>query len=66
MTDGGSDKSGKSKSSAAGLQNADAHIASRLKGYYDSIVQEGTPDHLLDLLERLQEAERKLNNGKDA
>lgn len=35
----------------------DGKIGSRLKGYYDSIVDEGTPAHLLDLLERLHAAE---------
>ncbi len=38
-------------------QNANALIASKLRGYYDGIINEGTPAHLLDLLERLQEAE---------
>ncbi|THV20675.1 NepR family anti-sigma factor [Peteryoungia ipomoeae] len=37
----------------------DEKIGSRLKSYYDSIVDEGTPAHLLDLLERLHEAELK-------
>jgi Anti-sigma factor NepR len=40
-------------------QNANALIASKLRGYYDGIIQEGTPAHFLDLLERLQEAESK-------
>jgi len=33
-------------------------IASKLRGYYDSIVEEGTPPQFLDLLERLDQAER--------
>jgi Anti-sigma factor NepR len=40
-------------------QNANALIASKLRGYYDGIIEEGTPDHLLDLLERLHDAESK-------
>jgi hypothetical protein len=40
-------------------QNANALIASKLRGYYDGIIEEGTPSHLLDLLERLHEAEAK-------
>ncbi|TPP06629.1 NepR family anti-sigma factor [Rhizobium glycinendophyticum] len=40
-------------------QNANALIATKLRGYYDGIIEEGTPTHLLDLLERLQEAEIK-------
>jgi hypothetical protein len=40
-------------------QNANALIASKLRGYYDGIIEEGTPTHLLDLLDRLQEAEAK-------
>jgi len=33
-------------------------IAARLRGYYDSIIEEGTPPAFLDLLERLDNAER--------
>ncbi|WP_156318467.1 NepR family anti-sigma factor [Rhizobium sp. AAP43] len=65
MRNDGADKSDKSKSSTEGRKNADALIASKLRGYYDSIVEEGTPDHLLDLLERLQEAERKMNEPRE-
>lgn len=39
--------------------NANALITARLRGYYDSIVEEGTPDYLLDLLQKLDEAERQ-------
>ncbi len=48
------------KLSEAQRQNANALIASKLRGYYDSIIEEGTPPHLLDLLERLHDAESKL------
>ncbi|MFA7416087.1 MAG: NepR family anti-sigma factor [Rhizobium sp.] len=34
-------------------------IAAKLRSYYDSIVDEGTPDHFLDLLERLDAAEQE-------
>ncbi|MBP1851440.1 NepR family anti-sigma factor [Rhizobium halophytocola] len=39
--------------------NGDQMIASTLKRFYDGLVDEGTPDGLMDLLERLDEAERK-------
>ena len=41
-----------------GKQDANAMIAARLRGYYDSIIEEGTPPAFLDLLERLDKAER--------
>jgi hypothetical protein len=47
------------KISEAQRQNANAHIASSLRGYYDSIIDEGTPKHLLNLLDQLHEAELK-------
>lgn len=40
------------------MQNANALIAMKLRGYYDSIIEEGTPPQFLDLLERLDKAER--------
>ena len=50
----------KSKRSADPLRNsANKLIASKLRTYYDSIVQEGIPDDLLNLLEQLDEAEKK-------
>jgi hypothetical protein len=62
MAEGPADKPAKPKKlSEAQRQNDNALIASKLRGYYDSIIEEGTPSHLLDLLERLQEAE---TNGK--
>jgi Anti-sigma factor NepR len=39
--------------------NVNALITARLRGYYDSIVEEGTPDYLLELLQKLDEAERQ-------
>jgi hypothetical protein len=55
--------SGKPEKSKTGSdpqrQNANALIASKLRNYYDGIIEEGTPDHLLDLLERLHDAESK-------
>ncbi|MCM2475997.1 hypothetical protein HGO38_21205 [Rhizobium sp. CG5] len=47
------------KTTDAQKENASTLIATKLRGYYESIVEEGTPDHFLDLLERLDEAERK-------
>lgn len=43
---------------ASRKQNANSMIAQRLRGYYDSIIDEGTPPAFLDLLERLDKAER--------
>lgn len=57
MADKKSDKKHKQQA-MEGKSNADALISSRLKTYYDSIVDEGTPDHFLDLLEKLDAAER--------
>ncbi|MEQ8480526.1 MAG: NepR family anti-sigma factor [Hoeflea sp.] len=40
-------------------------IGSQLKQYYKSVEQEPVPDHLLDLLEKLDQAERSGgSNGK--
>lgn len=44
--------------SASRKQDANTMIAQRLRGYYDSIIDEGTPPAFLDLLERLDKAER--------
>lgn len=38
-------------------------IASRLKHYYKSVEQEPIPDQLLDLLEKLDQAERSGNSN---
>jgi hypothetical protein len=58
MAEGPADKPAKPKKlSEAQRHNDNALIASKLRGYYDSIIEEGTPSHLLDLLERLQDAE---------
>ncbi|SSC71731.1 unnamed protein product [Ciceribacter sp. T2.26MG-112.2] len=43
---------------ASNKKDANAMIAGKLRGYYDSIVEEGTPPAFLDLLERLDKAER--------
>lgn len=58
MAEGPADKPAKAnKLSEAQRQNSNALIASKLRGYYDGIIEEGTPSHLLDLLQRLSEAE---------
>lgn len=60
MAEGPADKPAKTeKPTQAQRQNDNALIGTKLRGYYDSIVEEGTPSHLLDLLERLQDAETK-------
>ncbi len=49
----------------SGSSNPDGNalIASTLRGYYESIVEEGTPDQILDLLQKLDEAERQSKAG---
>lgn len=60
MAEGPADKPAKPKKlPAARRQNDNALIATKLRGYYDSIIEEGTPPHFLDLLERLQDADTK-------
>lgn len=39
-------------------QGFDRMISNKLRRLYDEVVDEGTPDRLLDLLERLEAAER--------
>ena len=46
-------------------QTTDA-IASQLKNYYQSVEQEPIPDQLLNLLEKLDEAERSGNSNGTA
>ncbi|WP_246780395.1 NepR family anti-sigma factor [Rhizobium sp. AQ_MP] len=50
--------------SGAQKQNVNALIATKLRGYYDSIIEEGTPPHLLDLLEQLHNAETEAKSKK--
>lgn len=57
MAEGPPDGNKSKKLSEAKRQNTNAFIASKLRGYYDSIVDEGTPSHLLELLEKLHDAE---------
>lgn len=52
------DRKARPKRSDTARELSKTLIASKLRGYYDSIVEEGTPAHFLDLLERLDEAER--------
>ncbi|MGV8937256.1 MAG: NepR family anti-sigma factor [Allorhizobium sp.] len=55
----------KDKSTGAGGDHTgNALIESKLRSYYDSLVDEGTPDQILDLLQRLDDAERKSNKGE--
>ncbi|WP_246659296.1 NepR family anti-sigma factor [Rhizobium sp. FY34] len=41
-------------------------ISRKLREFYDAVQEEGIPDRFMDLLERLEEAEKKANsvNGK--
>lgn len=58
MPDKKSEKGTRSDAAASSKQDANTMIAQRLRGYYDSIIEEGTPPAFLDLLERLDKAER--------
>jgi hypothetical protein len=39
------------------------HITQKLRELYETVQDEGIPDKFLDLLERLDEAERKASGG---
>ena len=39
------------------------HITQKLRELYETVQDEGIPDKFLDLLERLDEAERKASDG---
>lgn len=41
------------------FQKAQETITQKLRQYYDSVEEEGIPDRFLDLLEKLDEAEKK-------
>lgn len=41
------------------LQKAQETITQKLREYYESVEDEGIPDRFLDLLEKLDEAEKK-------
>lgn len=64
MAEGPPDGNKSKKPSEAKRKNANALIASKLRGYYDSIVDEGTPSQFLDLLEKLHDAEAKAKSRK--
>lgn len=42
-----------------------ADIAGKLKSFYQSVEDEPVPDHLMDLLEKLDEAERAQNANRN-
>lgn len=46
------------KPSSAGGEPAVDAVSRRLREYYDAVKEEAIPDHLLDLLEKLDEADR--------
>lgn len=64
MAEGPPDGNKSKKLSEAKRQTTNAFIASKLRGYYDSIVDEGTPSHLLELLEKLHDAEAEAKSRK--
>jgi hypothetical protein len=41
-----------------------ASISRKLRDFYDAVQEEGIPDRFLDLLEKLEEAERKTQSVK--
>lgn len=64
MAEGPPDGNKSKKLSEAKRQTTNAFIASKLRGYYDSIVDEGTPSHLLELLDKLHDAEAEAKSRK--
>lgn len=53
---------GKDVNNKKSSPNADDAISSRLKEYYSSLEEEPIPSQLLDLLEKLSDAEEKVRN----
>ena len=43
---------------------ANASISRKLRDFYDTVQEEGIPDRFLDLLEKLEEAERNTKSVK--
>ena len=56
------DEMSKEPPSAGGDQAMDA-VSRRLREYYDAVKEEAIPDRLLDLLEKLDEADRSQRAG---
>lgn len=42
-----------------GAASPNASISRKLREFYDAVQEEGIPDRFMDLLERLEEAEKK-------
>jgi hypothetical protein len=51
-------RAGMGRKSAVGATDPNGQIASKLKALYSSVEQEPIPDTFLDLLEKLDQAER--------
>jgi len=47
----------------AGAMQPNASISRKLREFYDAVQEEGIPDRFLDLLERLDEAEKNASVG---
>ncbi len=47
-----------------GSMPPNASISRKLREFYDAVQEEGIPDRFLDLLEKLEEAERNTNSVK--
>ncbi|QRM54314.1 NepR family anti-sigma factor [Sinorhizobium sp. BG8] len=58
-----SDKAGRASQGSA-VFDPKGVVGRKLKSFYDVIETEPVPSHLLDLLEQLDEAERKSKLGK--
>ena len=60
---GGQSQNGRADS--AGLdERLQAHIGSQLKSMYDAYLSEPIPDRIVELLEKLDEASKKIGSGK--
>lgn len=47
-----------------GAMQPNASISRKLREFYDAVQEEGIPDRFLELLERLEEAEKNANSVK--
>jgi len=52
------------RKASGGDQQIDRVISGKLRTFYDGIIEEGTPDHLMSLLEKLEAAERAASSQK--
>ncbi|WP_346910784.1 NepR family anti-sigma factor [uncultured Roseibium sp.] len=59
------DRSPSPQPTSGSFQKAQETITQKLREYYDSVEDEGIPDRFLDLLEKLDEAEKKAGKAAE-